>query len=174
MASRPQLSGDLILNPLDQRCPYWGLGDEIDRPETAATIAAAMLPEKEYEKPFFTDAPRHVLAHLLKNKPQPRDILRMMADPVCIEAAVKGTPLAVLLDPGAPAQRAGVLSSLNMVADSLELLPEWEHIQLYHGNASLLAELLEVIQQTAAVILAALELPISEEVTSEELEAVAA
>jgi hypothetical protein len=32
-----------------------------------------------------------------------------------------------LLDPGAPAQRAGVLSSLNMVADSLELLPEWEH-----------------------------------------------
>ena len=48
------------------------------------------------------------------------------------------------------------------------------YIQLYHGNASLLAESLEVIQQTAAVILAALELPISEEVTSEELEAVAA
>ncbi len=48
------------------------------------------------------------------------------------------------------------------------------YIQLYHGNASLLAESLEVIQQTASVILAALEPPISEEVTSEELEAVAA
>jgi N-terminal domain of anti-restriction factor ArdC len=48
------------------------------------------------------------------------------------------------------------------------------YIQLYHGNASLLAESLEVIQQTAAVILAALEPPISEEVASEELEAVAA
>jgi len=119
--------GDLILNPLDERCPYWGLGDEIDRPETATTIAAAMLPDKEYEKAFFTDAPRRVLAHLLLRKPQPRDILRMMADPERIEAAVKGTPLAALLDPGAPAQRAGVLSSLNMVADSLELLPEWEH-----------------------------------------------
>lgn len=118
--------GDLILNPLDQRCPYWGLGDEIDRPETATTIAAAMLPDKEYEKAFFTDAPRRVLANLLQRKPQPRDILRMMADPERIEAAVKGTPLAALLDPGAPAQRAGVLSSLNMVADSLELLPEWE------------------------------------------------
>jgi Type IV secretion-system coupling protein DNA-binding domain len=23
--------GDLILNPLDARCPYWGLGDELDR-----------------------------------------------------------------------------------------------------------------------------------------------
>jgi len=119
--------GDLVLNPLDQRCPYWGLGDEIDRPETATTIAAAMLPDKQYKKAFFIDAPRRVLAHLLRRKPQPRDILRMMADPVCIEAAVKGTPLAALLDTGAPAQRAGVLSSLNMVADSLELLPEWDH-----------------------------------------------
>jgi hypothetical protein len=48
------------------------------------------------------------------------------------------------------------------------------YIQLYHGNASLLAESLEVIQQTAGVILAALEVPIEEDVTSEELEAVAA
>jgi hypothetical protein len=127
--------GDVILNPLDQRCPYWALGDEIDRPETATTIAAAMLPEKEYEKAFFTDAPRRVLAHLLRRKAQPRDILRMMADPDSIEAAVKGTPLATLLDPGAPAQRAGVLSSLNMVADSLELLPGWEHTRKTFATA---------------------------------------
>ncbi|MBW8870036.1 MAG: type IV secretion system DNA-binding domain-containing protein, partial [Acidobacteriales bacterium] len=53
---RPE-RGDLILNPLDRRCPYWALSDEIDRPETATTIAAAMLPDKEYEKAFFTDAP---------------------------------------------------------------------------------------------------------------------
>jgi hypothetical protein len=117
----------LILNPLDQRCPYWSLGNEIDRDETAATIAAAFLPEKEYEKEFFTDGPRRILAHLLKRQPQPRDVLSMMADPSRIEFAVKGTPLAALLDAGAPAQRAGVLASLNMVADSLELLPEWEH-----------------------------------------------
>ena len=49
-----------------------------------------------------------------------------------------------------------------------------DYIQLYHGNASLLAESLEVIQQTAAVILAALESPIADYVTSQELEAVAA
>jgi hypothetical protein len=48
------------------------------------------------------------------------------------------------------------------------------YIQLYHGNASLLAESLEVIQQTASIILAALEPPLSEDVTSEELETVAA
>jgi hypothetical protein len=118
--------GDLILNPIDARCPYWGLGDEIEREETATAIAAALLPEKEYEKEFFTDGPRRVLAHLLKKKPQPRDILKWMAEPEWIERMVKGTPLAALLDSGAPAQRAGVLSSLNMVADCLELLPEWD------------------------------------------------
>ena len=52
-----------------------------------------------------------------------------------------------------------------------------DYIQLYHGNASLLAESLEVIQQTASVILAALEPPIEEEAaqaTTDELAEVAA
>ena len=38
-----------------------------------------------------------------------------------------------------------------------------DYIQLYHGNASLLAESLEVIQRTASVILAALEPPMQED-----------
>ncbi len=38
-----------------------------------------------------------------------------------------------------------------------------DYIQLYHGNASLLAESLEVIQQTASLILAALEPPVEDE-----------
>jgi hypothetical protein len=38
-----------------------------------------------------------------------------------------------------------------------------DYIHLYHGNASLLAESLEVVQQTAAVILAALEPPTAEQ-----------
>ena len=38
-----------------------------------------------------------------------------------------------------------------------------DYIQLYHGNASLLAESLEVIQQTSAVILAVLQPPTAAE-----------
>jgi antirestriction protein ArdC len=49
-----------------------------------------------------------------------------------------------------------------------------DYIQLYKGNASLLAESLEVIQQTAGVILAALEPPLAENGTSRELEEIAA
>ena len=52
-----------------------------------------------------------------------------------------------------------------------------DYIQLYHGNASLLAESLEVIQQTASVILAALDVSAEEEAsqtTTDELAEVAA
>jgi antirestriction protein ArdC len=48
-----------------------------------------------------------------------------------------------------------------------------DYIHLYHGNASLLAESLEVIQQTSAVILAALQPSIEEAVTAAELAEVA-
>lgn len=115
--------GDLILNPLDARCPWWDLKGELSSPEIAMTIAAAMLPEKEFEKAFFTDAPRRVLARLLLSQPSSADLVRWMSDPNEITERVKGTPQASLVDPGAPAQRAGVLSSLNLIADSLELLP---------------------------------------------------
>jgi hypothetical protein len=37
-----------------------------------------------------------------------------------------------------------------------------DYINLYHGNASLLAESLEVVQQTANIILAALEPPVED------------
>jgi antirestriction protein ArdC len=47
------------------------------------------------------------------------------------------------------------------------------YIQLYHGNASLLAESLEVVQQTAAVILAALEPSRTETMADAELAQVA-
>jgi hypothetical protein len=50
-----------------------------------------------------------------------------------------------------------------------------DYIQLYQGNASLLAESLEVIQQTANIILAALEPSVEEEeATTDELAEVAA
>ena len=48
-----------------------------------------------------------------------------------------------------------------------------DYIQLYLGNASLLAESLEVIQQTSAVILAALESSATETMADAELAKVA-
>ncbi|MDW5266668.1 MULTISPECIES: ArdC-like ssDNA-binding domain-containing protein [Acidobacteriaceae] len=45
-----------------------------------------------------------------------------------------------------------------------------DYIHLYHGNAALLTESLEVIQKTAAVILSALETPAAEEAPEAETE----
>jgi len=118
---RPE-RGDLILNPLDERCPYWDLSGELSYPGTADAIAAAMLPEKEFEKAFFTDAPRRVLARLLSSRPSIKQLLFWMSDPSEIEKRLEGTPQAAYLDKAAGPQRAGVLSSLNMIADSLALL----------------------------------------------------
>ena len=116
--------GDLILNPLDARCPCWRIDQEIVRDETAATIAAAFIPDKEYEKEFFTHTPRRLLAAMLQRRMPAHFLLRWMSDPEALADIVRGTPLAAMIDPTAPAQRVGVLSSLNLVADSFELLPE--------------------------------------------------
>jgi len=116
--------GDLILNPLDARCPCWRIDQEIVRDETAATIAAAFLPDKEYEKEFFTKTPRRLLAAMLLRRMPVHFLLRWMSDPEALASIVEGTPLAAMIDPTAPGQRVGVLSSLNLVADSFELLPE--------------------------------------------------
>jgi hypothetical protein len=48
-----------------------------------------------------------------------------------------------------------------------------DYIHLYHGNASLLAESLEIIQLTSAIILAALEPTVSYEMPDAELAKVA-
>ena len=120
---RPE-RGDLVLNPLDERCPYWSLPSELHTYGIADAIAAAMLPEKEHEPRFFTDAPRRVLSRLLKGGPSVQQLLEWMADPAEIDRRLEGTPQAAYLDPKAGPQRGGVLASLNMIADSLALLPE--------------------------------------------------
>ncbi len=122
---RPE-RGDLILNPLDERCPYWSLSSEMDGPGVTDAVAAALLPERDYEKGFFTDAPRRVLARLLRFRPTPQELHAWMADPDEIDRRLAGTPQAAYLDPKAGPQRSGVLASLNMIADSFALLPERE------------------------------------------------
>ena len=77
---RPE-RGDYILNPLDARCPFWNLHGELDSRGVDDAIAAAMLPEKQFENGFFTDAPRRVLAALLRKGGSVVSLLEWMSDP---------------------------------------------------------------------------------------------
>jgi type IV secretory pathway TraG/TraD family ATPase VirD4 len=115
--------GDLILNPLDARCPYWSPSDEVMHEAEALTLATSLFPDKPHENTFFVDGPRKIFAHLLTLKPTPEELVRWMSHEEELDRLLKGTELTAFIYRGAGPQRGGVLGALNMVADSLKLLP---------------------------------------------------
>jgi Type IV secretion-system coupling protein DNA-binding domain len=116
--------GDLILNPLDVRCPYWSPSDEVMHEAEALTLATSLFPDKPHENTFFVEGPRKIFAHLLTLKPTPEELVRWMSHEEELDRLLKGTELSAFIYRGAGPQRGGVLGALNMVADSLKLLPK--------------------------------------------------
>ncbi|MGH9826325.1 MAG: type IV secretion system DNA-binding domain-containing protein [Blastocatellia bacterium] len=82
-----------------------------------------MFPDRHNENPFFVEGPRKIFAHLLTFRPTPEELSWWLCHDEEIDRRVKETELAAMIDRQAPAQRSGVLASLNMVADTLKLLP---------------------------------------------------
>lgn len=118
--------GDVILNVLDKRMPYWLLADEVEHEAEAATVAASLFPERPGEQRFFIRGPKEIFAHLLTCKPTTEDLARWMSNDEEIDSRVKGTEVASLIAASAPAQREGILSELKMVGKVLKLLPRKE------------------------------------------------
>jgi type IV secretory pathway TraG/TraD family ATPase VirD4 len=115
--------GDVILNPLDARAPYWSPGEELRHEAEALTLATSLFPDRVNENPFFTEGPRRIFAHLLTLRPTAEDLAAWIRDGEELDRRVHDTPYASIIDRQAPAQRSGVLAALNMVADTLTLLP---------------------------------------------------
>src|SRR5215469_14701210 len=119
--------GDVVLNPLDRRCPYWGPSEELVRRVESRTIAASLFqPTNDKKGEFFVESPQKIFAHLLLDLPTPQQLVEWMSHPEEIDRRIKGTELASLIDPSAPQQRSGVLASLSLIADSFRLLPTKE------------------------------------------------
>ena len=126
---------DIILNPLDARCPYWslvgeisGANDELRAPERLF-IAESFFPDHPQAAPntqFFLKAARSIFARMLAFNPSPDRLVEMLADDALIDYCVAGTEHAHLIDKAAKAQRAGVLATLSEVGESLKLLPSFE------------------------------------------------
>jgi Type IV secretion-system coupling protein DNA-binding domain len=118
-------NGDVILNPLDKRCPYWGPAEELRRRSEAKALAVSLFQSPQDKKgEFFIESPQKIFAFLMAYGPTPEELVKWMSDPQEIDRRVKGTEHAHLIDPKAEHQRAGVLGSLGLVADSLRLLPK--------------------------------------------------
>jgi hypothetical protein len=119
--------GDIVLNPLDRRCPYWGPSEELVRRAEARTIAASLFqPTNDKKGEFFVESPQKIFAHLLLDLPTPHQLVEWMSHPEEIDRRIKDTELASLIDRSAPQQRSGVLASLSLIADSFRLLPRKE------------------------------------------------
>ena len=116
--------GDIVLNPLDARMPYWNPSMELRRKAEAKALAVSLYQPEGVTNRFFVEAPQKIFAHLLSYLPTPEDLIKWMSDPGEIDRRVKGTEYWMLIDPKAPQQRTGVLGSLNMSADSFRLLPK--------------------------------------------------
>ncbi len=115
--------GDLILNPVDERCPYWSPWLELSEryyQADAATLAASLIPEppRGYESGsdhFFRQSSRTLLESLLQvaapREPQsiPK-LLELNRDQ--LKQALSGTPAYSLIDPGAHEQGAGIIATV--------------------------------------------------------------
>jgi Type IV secretion-system coupling protein DNA-binding domain len=119
-----QRRGDIVLNPLDARMPYWNPSKELRRKAEAKALAVSLYQPEGVSNRFFVEAPQKIFAHLLSFLPTPEELVRWMSDPEEIDRRVRKTEYWALIDPKAPQQRSGVLGSLNMSADSFRLLPK--------------------------------------------------
>jgi hypothetical protein len=117
--------GDIVLNPLDARCPYWGPAQELESDDEAYAIATSLYaPKTDKVDEFFHETPAQIFAHLLKRGPTPHQLAKWMSNDVELMKMVDGTEMAFYIDRKAGPQRAGVLSSLGLVAKCFRMLPE--------------------------------------------------
>jgi hypothetical protein len=136
---RPE-RGDLILNPLDVRCPSWSPWSELmpgSEAMDAEALAAALIPDPPNTFSqggadfFFRQSARTLLVGLLAalKSRDPADIPRLLAlSRHQLKEALRGTPAEALIDPGAHEQGAGIVATAFNATSSFRHLPgraEW-------------------------------------------------
>jgi type IV secretory pathway TraG/TraD family ATPase VirD4 len=115
--------GDLILNPLDARCPTWSPWWELkpgSEAMDAEALAAALIPDpsnmfgQSGADFFFRQSARTLivsLLHCVKSR-EAGDIPKLLALPRAkLKEALRGAPAEALIDPGAHDQGAGIVAT---------------------------------------------------------------
>jgi hypothetical protein len=74
--------GDVILNPLDKRCPYWGPAEELrSRSEAKALSVSLFQPPQDRKGEFFIESPQKIFAFLMAYGPTPDELVQWMSNP---------------------------------------------------------------------------------------------
>src|SRR5688500_11885521 len=121
--------GDVVLNPVDKRSPYWSPAVELESLPDKKLLAESFLPGK-YEanqastSGFFLKAARAIFGRMLELKPTPAQMIQWLKSDDTIDTTVAGTEHTHLIPKKAHGRRAGVLGVLAELGDILRLLPE--------------------------------------------------
>jgi hypothetical protein len=124
-----RLRGDVILNPLDQRSPYWSPSLEVRVVTDKKLVTESFLPGKSElsqasTSGFFLKAARAILGRMLEFKPTPQELVEWLRSADSIDMVVADTEHAHLIPRNAHGQRAGVLGVLSNLGETLRLLPD--------------------------------------------------
>lgn len=124
-----QQRGDVILNPLDKRSPYWSPATEVQLATDKNLIAESFLPGKPDANQastsgFFLKAARAIFGRMLELRPTPAQMVNWLRSEDAIDMVVAGTEHTHLIPRNAHGQRAGVLGVLSELGGILRLLPE--------------------------------------------------
>jgi hypothetical protein len=126
--------GDVILNPLDARSPFWSFVFEQRYRTDTAIFAESFFPGRKPERMgqselFFLNASREIFARMLEFEPHPEQLISWLSDETVIDKMVAGTELAHYIVPKAASQRGGVLGSLAKGGKTLRILPRAEECE---------------------------------------------
>ena len=130
---RPE-RGDWVLNPTDERVPYWNIFDEVTDEADAVAVSTSVFPPAPFDvndsSKFFHGHTVGISSHLLAYgatddcpHPTTADFGYWLAHPSEIDRRVKGTEHEHTLTKNAAPQRAGILGSLNAAGRPLRMMP---------------------------------------------------
>ncbi len=127
--------GDIVLNPLDARCPSWNPAWELKGMSQAMAEAAAQAMGTSLyvgratasdSDRFFTDAAIALWKHIVVNSSpaEAQELAYWMANATPeLDQRVRGTKLEQDLDPGSTPQRNGIISTFTKVEHALSAIP---------------------------------------------------
>jgi len=131
---------DVVLNPTDERMPFWTPSDEVQYPPEATALAESLFPDKPHDNPFFTQSSRKIFAHLLRYRPTPQDLTAWMKNMDEIDRRIAGTEMEAMLAKGAAGQRAAVQGTFNQVGAAFQLLPNAQEAKCRWSAAAWVGE----------------------------------
>jgi hypothetical protein len=126
--------GDMVLNPLDERCPYWSPWSEFRTDQfemDTASLASSFIrgnqnSAERSSDSFFRTSSRTLLESIFRavEPHEPAAIKTLLAqDREQIKLALAGTPAEPLIDPKAHDQGAGIIATAANAVKPFEYLP---------------------------------------------------